>query len=69
MLARLLAFLRGLYAIIRGLLSQDDPLVKGLRGGYIPSETLTRLRGPCGTGAYGELNAPSSIRGGMRCVR
>ncbi|MEO0211073.1 MAG: transposase [candidate division WOR-3 bacterium] len=35
MLAWLLAFLRGLYALVKGLLSQDDPLVREFLRGYI----------------------------------
>lgn len=78
MLAWLLAFLRGLYAIIKGLLSQDDPLLKDFLKGRISIITLAmslslreleRLRSPCATSAYEESRARTSIQGGVKCVR
>ncbi|MEO0180165.1 MAG: hypothetical protein ABIN54_02530 [candidate division WOR-3 bacterium] len=71
MLSWLLLFLRGLYALVKGLLSQDDPLVREFLRGYISItlRDLDRLRSPCATRAYEETLAKSSICGGMKCVR
>ncbi|MEO0257597.1 MAG: hypothetical protein ABIM74_09945 [candidate division WOR-3 bacterium] len=78
MLAWPLAFLRGLYALVKGLLSQDDPLVREFLRGYISIinlaislhlRDLDRLRSPCATRAYEETLAKSSICGGVKCVR
>jgi len=77
-LAWLLRLLQGLYALVKGLLSPNDPLVKSFKRHEISlinlalsleMRELGRLRSPCAIVDYEESNATSSVCGGVECAR
>jgi len=78
MLAWLLRLLRGLYSLVKGLVSDNDPLIKSFKRREISvinlalsleSRELTRLRNPCAIVGYEEPKATSLKEGGVECVR
>jgi len=77
-LAWLMRLLQGLYAMVKGLLSPNDPLLKSFRRREISVinlalsleiRELSRLRSPCAIWDYKESEAASSICGGVKCAR